>query len=536
MTTAPQATSWKGRVAGGASTLVSTGWPLAALVGIFVVIDRIVQPLTDLGESGYRASSLTLELMRSSSFAILALVGLWAVVVWRTKSFALAWPKFNRGWSLRLPVGAAVVLLTWWFSAYEYNLFFEQGHWLDRGVLIVLGAATIWRPVFIVPWLLLLTTIMQQFNYPIGGYSVAESYQLVRAAELFLAAMVVRLVTGRWRIADFLVVLFSLVASGYFVPGLGKARLGWLQIGAHIETNLVGGYAGGWLSGVSAEAVSSIARTVGVFAWPLLIATAILELGAVFILWGRRVLVGFLCVFIAFHTGVTLLTGISFWRWIAFEAVLLAFLLKDNLIADLPIFTWAFALISTVLVLAAPLWARPVNLAWLDAPVGYSYRLIATDAAGETGELDAGFFQPYGYQFAIAAFDYTSSDTLLPPYGGTLGNRDALHELYDASTPEEVFEIEASTGLARYDEAKTAGLDRFLSAFVGNWNKDGEPPQVWTFAQGPPQVLTFARDPYTGPGPIETVEVWRVMWFWNGDTYEELRSTKVHEVEIQSLS
>jgi hypothetical protein len=57
---------------------------------------------------------------------------------------------------------------------------------------------------------------MGQFNFPMGGYSVAEQFQLVRMLLLFLSAFIIRLLTGQWRTADFLFVLFCLLASGYW--------------------------------------------------------------------------------------------------------------------------------------------------------------------------------------------------------------------------------------------------------------------------------------------------------------------------------
>ncbi len=532
MTEPSQELTQRDRPGRGLQALWSTGWPIGALVAIFVVIDQIVLRITDLGEAGYTRPSLILESMTRLGLAVPVLLALWGIALWRTGSFGLRWPGFERGWSFRLPVGAAVVLLTWWFSTYEYNLFLDRAHLFDRLVLILLGALTLWRPVFAVPWLLVVTTIIQQFQYPIGGYSVAEQYQLVRVVELFIALMVIRLIVGRWRNADFVVVLVCLVAGAYWVPGVGKARLGWLQVGAHVEKNLFSSYAYGWLGSLSTDTVSSVGRFLRPLAWPMLIGTAVVEFGAVFILWSRRNLVGWLGLFIAFHLGVMALTGIFFWRWIVLEVALLAFLLRHRLLASLPTFTWSHALIGTGLVVTAPLWSMPVNLAWLDAPVAYAYRFVATDASGQTGELAPGFFRPFDYQFSLAGFDYLSADTkLLPHYWGAVGTRDLLEELYDADSASEVLQVEAELGTVLFDEERAADFDRFVTTFVSNWN-DHPDRGALSALQPPPQLWTYRPDPYRGNGPIVTVTVWRTMTYWDGDEFGELRTTRVREIEI----
>jgi len=503
------------------------------MLGIYLVIDVVVRGVTDLGEAGYQQSSLIVELLTQSWLAVPVILVLWAGVVWRTGSFNLHWPGFERGWSFRLPVGVAIASITWWFSTYDYNLFFDQGHWIDRAALIVLAGLAIWRPVFTVPWILVAATIMNQFFYPIGGYSLAEQFQLVRVVELFVASMLIRLVIGRWRNADYLLALICLLAAGFLLPGVGKLRLGWHAIGAHVELNLFSAYGNGWLGGLSFDSIATFLRALRPLAWPMLIGTAIIELGVVFILWGRRTLILWLGLFVALHLGVMALTGIFFWRWIAFEVALLVFLLRDRLVSVLPIFTWAHALLATGLIVVSPLWAMPVNLAWLDSPVTYSYRFVATDANGTTALLPPQFFRPYDYQFSLGAFDYLSDDRpLFPHFWGDVSDRPILEEVYEASSAVEILELESKYGTVLFDEARAADLDRFVQTHVLIWNERGSPDLGWRLLQAPAQLWTINPDSYTGDGPIESVAVWRVLLYWDGDEYQEIRTTQIRDITV----
>ncbi len=511
---------------------VSTALPVAGLVAVYYAIDTFVRRISDLGESGYSEPSLIWELSKQSKFAVPLVVFVVAGALVLTHTFGPRWPAFERGWTLAVPVGVPIVLLTWWFATYDYNLFLDQGHWSDRIVLVVLGALALWRPVFAVPWVLLIATIINQFFYPIGGYSVAEQFQLLRIVELFIALLVIWFVVGRWFRNEFLVVLFSLLASGFFISGLGKVRLRWFEAGAHVEANLLATYSNGWLGFLGPGSIGDLAQAVGWVAWPLMVGTLIVELGSVFILWGRRFLLPRLFVFVLFHLGVVSLTGIFFWRWIVMELALIAFLRRDDLVSKLKIFTSAYVLIAAALVFFGPWWAKPTDLSWIEAPVNYVYRFGAVDASGNTGELSPEFFQPFDYAFTLSPFGYLAPDPQLPVVWGAIRERDIAVELNDASSVEEILAIEQTRGWDQFDSARAETMDRFISTFVGNWNLRGGEANPASVIGPPRQLLSFGHDSYVGTGPIETVMVSQVMTYWDGSEYQEIRIREIRRIDI----
>lgn len=513
-------------------SLVMVALPIGVLVAIFVVIDEVVRRVSNLGPSGYLQPSLLAELSRQTFLAVPLLAIAGVLVLWKNRTLGPQWPRFDRGWSLRLPVGTAIVLLTWWFSAYDYNLFLGQGHWSDRALLVVLGGLALWRPIFTVPWLLMVTTIMQQFYYPIGGYSVAEQFQLVRVVELFTASLVIRFGTGRWRNSDFVVAMLSLLASAFFVSGLEKVRLGWLEVGAHVEFNLLATYSNGWLGTLSNESISGVARALAPLRWPLAAGTLFVELGSALILLGKRFLIPRLVLFIGFHIGVVGLTGIFFWRWIIFELVLIAFLKRDRLIDSLPIFGWPNVVVGMALVLLGPFWARPPALSWLEAPINYVYRFEAIDAAGQSGFLPPTFFEPYDSQFTLTDFGYLSRDVRLPLVWGAIRERDLAIALNAANSTDDLWAVESTYGTVQWDADRAASFDHFMTEFVSNWNRDSQRSGLIGKIQPPPQLLTFGHSGYSGPGPIDSLVVWQVTSFWDGEQYQEARTEKIRVVEI----
>ncbi len=522
---------------------IDTAWPIGLLIAVFVVIDRVVRGIADLGGAGYREPVLLLELLSQQPVLIAgACVGA-VVLALRDRSFGPVWPSFDRGWSLRVPVGVIVVELTWAYAFYDYNLWADRLHAFDRLALVAIAGLALWRPVFLAPWAILVSMLAFQFRYPIGIDQLSEVFQLVRITELFVAVVLIRLVTSRWYRSEFMLATLALLASAYWASGIGKLRLGWFSVGPHLDSLFFATYGNGWLGFLSADSASAFGRALGPFLWPLLIAGALVEIGALALLWGRRPLRYWLVAAIAFHLGVFALTGIFFWKWIVFEVALLAFLRRDRLIDHLPIFDLRHAVIATALIIAGPVWAHPVDLSWLDSPVNYVYRFEASSSDGTTQTLAPEFFRPHDYLFTLSPFGYLSTEPVLPVVWGATRDRQTLDALSTADGKAAIFEIEAEFGSAAFDADRAAALDAFLVEFIGNWNRRqsrssglsviGAPPQLWTFASTPDDSPS---DDSPSDDRIESVTVWQVMTYWDGDRYEEIRTTKVREIAIPPIA
>jgi hypothetical protein len=60
-------------------------------------------------------------------------------------------------------------ILDWKFNTYGFNLYFDQWHLVDPALIILLLSLIWLRPVAILPFLVVLLAIQNQYNYPIGG-------------------------------------------------------------------------------------------------------------------------------------------------------------------------------------------------------------------------------------------------------------------------------------------------------------------------------------------------------------------------------
>ncbi|HFA47623.1 MAG TPA: hypothetical protein ENJ95_01240, partial [Bacteroidetes bacterium] len=64
--------------------------------------------------------------------------------IFSKKNIACKWEVFNHGKSVRFLVVLATVILAWVFSTYDFNLYFNQGHYIDRLLLLGLVLLVYW--------------------------------------------------------------------------------------------------------------------------------------------------------------------------------------------------------------------------------------------------------------------------------------------------------------------------------------------------------------------------------------------------------
>ncbi len=113
------------------------------------------------------------------------------------------WSELDHGIALRRFILVSAFVMAWSFSTYDYNLFFDRGHAVDRLLLIGLLPLIWWRPVFVLPFLAVLIPVIWQFDHPLGGYSWTDKSMVVRVLILFSAALVMLAMTRSRRTSDF---------------------------------------------------------------------------------------------------------------------------------------------------------------------------------------------------------------------------------------------------------------------------------------------------------------------------------------------
>jgi hypothetical protein len=535
MQSAPKSYSWRTRLGfttpylrGQLRSILRLAARIALLIGFYMLLEVGLRRIAYLPPDSYHEPVLVMELVRQLGWRTLLIIAAAVGLLWLGRSKGYSWPQMGNGDALKYFLLIVAFILTWVYSTYEYNLFFDQGHYIDRALLIVLLLLMVWRPVFLLPWLILLLTIMAQFNVPIGGYSVAEQFQLVRMLLLFLTAFTLRLLTGWWRTADLFFVLFCLLASGYWWSGFGKIRLDWFHYGPHLNLLLPATYANGWLGFLGADTISWLTSALVPFIWPMMIFVFIIELGSLFILLSRRTLVFFLVGYCLFHTGIFLETGIFFWKWMLVEISLLILILHRQLSNTLPIFTIRHFVISLILIGGSFIWFKPVNLSWYDSAVNYVYRIEAVDVNGNRSMLRPAFFRPYDYQFTLTPFGYLVQEPQLPIVWGAIYHRPAADAVLAAGSTEKLLEIEQTYGYIAYDAEQSAVMNEFLVRFLTNWNQRLSKSSVFSLFQPPPQLVTFLGErAFHQDTQIASVTVYQVTTYFDGVTYKEIRQRPV---------
>lgn len=506
---------------------ISLSGRVGGLLALFVLAEVGLMRLTRLPADSYEAPILSVELVRKlfsiEPVPILALVTLGLGILFgiRNRSLGPRWQVFARGLQFRALVMILATVLSWTYSTYDYNYYVEQAHALDRALLVLLLPLLVWRPVFLAPYLLVLLTVVWQFNEPIGGFSWSEPILLIRALILTGAAYVLRVLGIRLPSSDVLFVLCCLVASHYWVSGFGKLELGWIARD-RVYHLLPATYANGWWGFVDPGTISAWTRGLAPMNGLMVAGTIILEGGALLSLWRPSVFRIFLVGWIGLHAGIFLMSGICFWKWIILDMALMLVFFSRGRSARLEMFTRPYFLLSVLLVGGGALWFRPVKLAWLDVPVTYTYRLIAQSDSGASYRLPPHFFAPFDYQFTLGHFHYLVTEPRLDVVWGATRNVGLASALQQIDEAEEVWLLESEMGRFQYDPRRRAAFEKFLCGFVSSKLRSGS-TFWWHRIQPPSQLWTFPRHLSIPSSEQIKLALYQVTSFYDGSEYREVR-------------
>jgi hypothetical protein len=488
--------------------------------------------------ASYTRPVLVLELIQHLIRGVIPLAGfgLLAVIsIGSRKTLLNQWSNLDYGKQLRFLVGTVAFVTAWAYATYDYNFYFDQGHYVDRLLLAGLMALMWWRPVFVVPFVLQLMMMIGQFDYPLSGqiYMWTAINLLLHALQLFAVFVILHIVIGIKNSADYIFLLCCLIGASYLRSGLGKAQLDWLSF-PHINLLMLGGYSSGWLGFLPMESVVPVVKLLGNFSIPMMLYTLLIELGIIIFLAWRQLTMLFCLLLPAFHIGVFLVCGIFFWQWMILEMSLFLFLYRTRQ-QPLPIHTsWHIGL-SIVLIGGGSIWFRTTNMSWYDTPVQYSYRYVAVTTSGNHYNLPASIFSPYADIFAFDYFDFLTHDTQLTGAYGVTGDLDVAHELLNASTADDVFAVEDAHPLDNYNDKQVKEFSSLISVFIGNLNHHRDQNiSWWQVIQAPHYLWTLPRanEYWDRSELIERVVVYQYTSFFDGEIHSHIRQRIVLEVTI----
>jgi hypothetical protein len=510
------------------------------LVGAFAALEFALFRVSNLPQESYQSPVLILEVaarvmsaLPGWAVAAAALVAAPALFLLR-RELAMRWEHLPGGEQLRVLAVIIATGLSWAGATYEYNLYFDRAHGTDRLLVIALLLLAWWRPVFLLPLLLVLLPLLWQFGYPIGGFSRAGSVLPVRVLILVGAFWLLRAVTKRGRTDDAVFVLCCIIAAHYWASGYAKLQLEWP---AHARPALLlpATYSTGWLAFLQPETIAAIARALLWLNLPMKIGVLLVECGAVVALYRRKSIRAFLAASIGLHAGIFLISGIFFWQWMLVNAAVLVLFFGTRGTAP-SIFTRQHLVASMALIVSSGMWLWPPVLAWIDSPVTYTYRAEAVGASGRVYELPPRFFAPYDYQFTLGAFGYLVAAPRLSIVWGAAPDWRLVERLAQVTSAADIEAVEARAGRRLFDASRSAAFDAFVGRFMRAWNREHGHTRWWMVLRPPPLLWSFPRRTTPAPGDALTrVVVYEVTTLFDGRRYHEVRTLPIRSIDVQPL-
>ena len=424
-------------------------------------------------------------------------------------------------------------IAAWRYATYDYNLYFDRAHYADRLLLVALVGLIWYRPIFLLPFVLELSAVVWQLDYPlVGQHPWTHMHLIMGVLVLSLAAFLLHAATGSRKTANYVFVLLCLIAAIYWWGGFNKVRMGWLTHG-HLYLMTLSAYANGWLGHLPSETVVSYAHFLRWFDWPMIAFTVVIEVLIMFVWWRRWTVLFSLAGWVAFHLAVFATTGMFFWLWIAMETFLLVWLMRSKLLKEAPVYTANHLVLSTALVVTGILWTRPTNLSWFDTPMCYTYRFEAVGESGRKYPLPTATFAPYDNAFTLGNFKYLNPDPGVVHIWGVTQHLPTAERLVKIDHPDQALALEAEIGTSIYDPAKAARLDDFIGRFFANFNDRGHKHTALSIVHAPRHLCnTSPHEDFIGQERIERVDVHHVTTFYNGQTYKVVRDHVIHSVPI----
>jgi hypothetical protein len=292
-------------------------------------------------------------------------------------SIRIDWNSVPEQGAIRILVTTLTVVLTWKHATQDIDVATAHPLTLQRGLLVALAAAAIVWPALLLPWLYLVLR-------PFAGWT-HHGMLPIRLLTVFLALLLVVLalttVSPAWAAPDargigraFFLVAIACQISHYFVPGLGKLRLGrrWWSWVTDNQLHLIvaSAYSWGWLRFLHPETMARLIRAVRPFDRAFQATTLSIEVGSILVLLHPALFQGWTVAVCVMHATIFAWTGIFFWEWMATNVAMAVAMVALEPAVAASLFGPTEVLVVGTLILAARrargrLWS-PLSLAWWD--------------------------------------------------------------------------------------------------------------------------------------------------------------------------
>lgn len=436
---------------------------------IFTVFHRGLFWVTSLPVDAYYDDFIYFEFLKRLIGKPYLIVIILFFIGFFNKKFLIGWRSFgNNNNLIRLFLFAIALILSWFYTTYDINFFFNKVHYADRISLVLLTLCVYWKPVFLIPYLTQLLIIIGQFEHLPNFSMGTQPFLLIKILILFVTFYVLNLFNRVFKPSLFIFMLGCLIATHYFTAGAMKVNVFWI-FKDQISFMVPSAYANGWLSFLTEKSIADLSEFLSWLNSPLRLFTILIECGMLLffmtIKWARFLIFGAIIL----HLGIFGYTGILFWMWIG-VLILSAFMFTPKKYDLDKIFNKKYFIISIVIIGGGRFWCQAKSLAWCDAPLYYTYKIYGETSDGDKHLLAPNFFSHYDYQFTFDSNLFWQDQPRLSIYSGATDAKTGNY--FDKErTVNEVFEYEKQNGRSHENVKKQKIYEQFLIQYMTNWNK-----------------------------------------------------------------
>lgn len=454
---------------------------------------------------------------------------------------ALQWRQFKWANTMRWLIFGALATLAWTFSTYDYNLYFNFPHHIDRFLLVLLVGLVFWHPAFIPVFLAQFFLVMAQFTIPLDGLTLADKSPLFHIPMLFAVCLYLvaasRLKPSWYEyfrenlFQVFLVLSLSLLGANYFMSAIEKIRISpgvftWM-FENELFMHAIHVLSRGWWGTLDENAKGQIVEMAKLVAVPFQFFAFFVEFLGLAMLARRRWTIVFIMLFTLLHIGIFLESGIFFWKWIILN-FLLAFLLwkmPANMVKQL--FSKRNLVVSVIVIVFSGAYFYTVNLGWYDARLFHYFEIEGVGESGETYEIEKNFMDPYHMYFSFNRYLYLVDMKVVR--GSSYELIQKLKTLSRETLPAYV----EAEGVNFFDQRFATRFDTFVQRFFTNLYERGHKELIWSRFDAPHHIWTFAeKSPYQLQERLTHVQVRFVQKFYDGQEVFTFRNEIVRTIPI----
>jgi hypothetical protein len=449
----------------------------------------------------------------------------------------LRWKDWEAGTSLRALVMVLLVALAWSGSTFEYSMYLDRGHALDRLLLVALTLLS-WRTPLAVPFATRWAIVMLEEAYvpiPLDDFDFRSVAEVLIVFSCFTWASLRR----SFKTKHFLLVGLGAWASYYYAAGVAKINYGpawsWF-LENHISNIAANAHVRGWMSFLSDGTFSAAVAFIRRFDLALAAYTLVIELGALVVFVHPRIVRAWVVLCALLHFGIFAFTGIFFWKWMVTNLAFYFFLRYGGAkIAKQMCRRWLVVLFAGAMVYNSrgrDYFYPQTGVAWYDSKFVENYVLYAIGKSGHKYLLAPGYLTPMDMHWTQGRLCYATSERSITGIYGTTGNFGLVKKLETLATPEEALKL-INSGSPCANPKRQAIFDDFFTRYFRNLNRHDRELH-WVSAVGAPRHLWVLPlgDLYERQEPVEKIELWRDLVVNQGEALHHLEMKLVHTVTI----